>query len=105
MNPYKILGLNDGSSQMEIKSAFRTLAKIYHPDLNNQDTTDKFREILVAYELLKQMNWKWNENDSKKIDFQDVYEHFTRNNPGYARFFGERVTKGQARWESLRKRP
>ena len=32
MNPYEVLGLKQGASQDEIKSAYRKLIKQYHPD-------------------------------------------------------------------------
>jgi len=51
---YKTLGLERGASDKEIKNAFRSLAKKYHPDKNpDKDTTKKFREIAEAYEVLR----------------------------------------------------
>jgi len=51
---YKTLGLEKGASEKEIKNAFRSLAKKYHPDKNpDKDTTKKFREIAEAYEVLR----------------------------------------------------
>ncbi|MEG0663041.1 MAG: J domain-containing protein, partial [Anaerovoracaceae bacterium] len=31
-NPYEILGIKEGASQEEIKSAYKTMVKKYHPD-------------------------------------------------------------------------
>ena len=31
-NPYKVLGVNEGASQEEIRSAYLKLVKKYHPD-------------------------------------------------------------------------
>ncbi|MCL4558759.1 MAG: DnaJ domain-containing protein, partial [Deltaproteobacteria bacterium] len=39
---YKILGVGKGATQEEIKKAYKTLARKYHPDLN---PTDKKRDI------------------------------------------------------------
>ena len=51
---YKILGVDKNASQDEIKSAFRKLAKKYHPDLNkdNPEAANKFKEVGEAYSVL-----------------------------------------------------
>ncbi|MBI5053125.1 MAG: DnaJ domain-containing protein [Chloroflexi bacterium] len=51
---YKILGVEKGASETEIKSAYRKLAKQYHPDKNLGDkkAEEKFKEINEAYEVL-----------------------------------------------------
>ena len=36
-DPYQVLGVAKGASESEIKSAFRRLAKKYHPDANPDD--------------------------------------------------------------------
>ena len=51
---YEVLGVDKTASDDEIKSAFRKLAKKYHPDLNPGDKTAeaKFKEANEAYEVL-----------------------------------------------------
>lgn len=51
---YEVLGLSKGANDKEIKSAYRKLAKQYHPDLNpgNHEAEAKFKEINEAYEVL-----------------------------------------------------
>ena len=47
---YEVLGLNKNATDDEIKSAFRKLAKKYHPDLNKEpDAEAKFKEVQEAY--------------------------------------------------------
>lgn len=50
---YKILGLKPGASPQEIRRAYRSLVKKYHPDKNNSaGAQEKFIAIHTAYELL-----------------------------------------------------
>ena len=50
---YDILGVDKNASADDIKSAYRRLAKKYHPDLNKtEEAASKFKEINEAYEVL-----------------------------------------------------
>ena len=50
---YEVLGVSKDASQDEIKSAFRKLAKKYHPDINHDaDAPEKFKEAEEAYSVL-----------------------------------------------------
>ena len=50
---YEVLGVSKDASTAEIKSAFRKLAKKYHPDINKApDAAEKFKEIEEAYSVL-----------------------------------------------------
>jgi curved DNA-binding protein len=51
---YKTLGVSKKATEKEIKSAYRRLARKYHPDLNpdNKEAEQKFKEINEANEVL-----------------------------------------------------
>ncbi|NTV31245.1 molecular chaperone DnaJ [candidate division WWE3 bacterium] len=52
-NYYDILGVNQQASEADIKSAYKKLAKKYHPDVNKDpQSQDKFKEISQAYQVL-----------------------------------------------------
>ncbi len=68
-NPYEILGVTSKATDVDIKSAYRKLAKRYHPDINKDDPKlgQKFKEISQAYEILSD-DEKRQKYDSGLID-------------------------------------
>lgn len=71
---YEILGINKNASENEIKKAYRSLAKKYHPDINkSSDAEEKFKEVNEAYEVL---------SDSEKRSIYDQFGHQGLNNQG-----------------------
>lgn len=57
MNPYQILGISPSASDDEVKKAYRTLSKKYHPDANignphQAEYTEKFKEVQNAYKTI-----------------------------------------------------
>jgi curved DNA-binding protein CbpA len=52
MNYYLLLGVAKDATAETIRSAFRALARRYHPDAGEGASADRFREILIAYETL-----------------------------------------------------
>lgn len=67
--PYDVLGVKKGASEKEIKSAYRRLAKKYHPDQRPDDpqAKERFAEIGQAYEILGDEE-KRNAFDNGEID-------------------------------------
>lgn len=91
---YQILELNEGATEEDIRSAYKRLAKIYHPDINkNSDAESKFKEIKEAYEFLTNKNNKTdsftysytNDNSEEYVSFdfskiKDVWEKYSQSN-------------------------
>lgn len=77
---YNVLGVDKKASADDIKSAYRKLAKKYHPDLNkdSKEAAEKFKEINEAYEVL---------GDEKKRANYDQYGS-AEGQPNFGDFFG-----------------
>ena len=79
---YEVLGVSKTASQDEIKSAFRKLAKKYHPDVSKEENAaEKFKEVQEAYAVLS--------DESKRRQY-DQYGHaaFTNASGGFSGFDG-----------------
>ena len=55
MDPYQVLGVSRGASDEEIKKAYRSKSRMYHPDANvnnpNKDQAEeKFKQVQQAYD-------------------------------------------------------
>ena len=78
---YEVLGLPRTASADEIKSAFRKLARQYHPDVNKDHAAEeKFKEINEAYGVL---------SDDQKRAAYDRFGHAGVNGMGGAGGFGD----------------
>ena len=64
---YEVLGVSKSASDIEIKRAYRKLAKQYHPDVSTEENAEeKFKEVQEAYAVLS--------DESKRRQY-DQYGH------------------------------
>ena len=71
---YELLGVPKKASSKDIRTAFRKLARKYHPDLNPGDKSseEKFKQLQEAYDVL---------SDAKKRQMYDQYGFYSDNLP------------------------
>lgn len=83
-NYYDILGVDKNASADDIKSAYRKLAKKYHPDLNkdNPEAATKFKEINEAYEVLGDSQKRSNYDQYGSADGPNPNDYFGGNQGG-----------------------
>ncbi len=83
---YKTLGVSKTATEKEIKSAYRKLARKYHPDVNPDDKSseERFKEISEAYEVLSD------------ADKRKKYDQFGSQWEQYEHMGGQRPGQGQA---------
>ena len=74
---YEVLGVDKQATSAELKNAFRSLARKYHPDRSEEENAeDMFKEIQEAYAVLS--------DDQKRAQ----YDRFGHNGPGGSPFGG-----------------
>ena len=105
---YSILQLSPDATLKDIKTAFRSLARKYHPDLNQNktETTEKFQQISQAYEVLSDEeqrrlydvsrnvgSYNHNQNSSQKTAVRNQPQ--SHSNRRAAKFYNQGLKKSQ----------
>jgi curved DNA-binding protein len=96
---YDTLGVAENATQDEIKKAYKTLAKKYHPDLNNGDLecTEKFKAISSAFDAISDENKRKQYDHERKFGNQFNSSGFGGFHAGmtpedlFSAIFGQRV--------------
>ena len=102
---YQILGVKRDASEKEIKSAFRKLARKYHPDVNpgNEEAEKRFKEITEAHVVLADAE-KRKQYDQYGADWQRYQQaqaagYTAGANPDFGQWFTGQAGRGGPRVE------
>lgn len=78
-NPYDILGVDNSSSDADIKTAYRRMAKKHHPDAGGDEK--HFAEISNAYDQIKNADsrFNWEQSQTNPSNFQHANNPFRQN--------------------------
>lgn len=90
-DPYKVLGVQQGATQDEIKKAYRKKAKECHPDLhpNDPDAKRKMQEVNEAYDMLMNPDkYRAHQQQSHQGSYQQSGSYNGQGNP-YGQSYGQ----------------
>ena len=95
-NPYRVLGLQPGASDEEVKRAYRQLAKKYHPDMNPGDphAAKMMNDINAAYDQIK--------NPPRQTTTSNAYDPFKGWYQQSEQTYQNQRTEYVAAWRYLR---
>ena len=112
---YEVLGVGKDATEADLKKAYRTLAKKYHPDMNPDDkeAEQKFKEVNEAYGVLSdaEKRQKYDQYghaafdpaaggtgfDASGFDFSDIFSSFFGGGGGFGGFGGFGSSSSNAR--------
>ena len=110
-DPYEVLGVSKDATQSEIKSAYRKLAKQYHPDRYVGNpladlAAEKFKEINEAYDTLTGSNsnssGSYGNSYSGAGTYAQIRNYINMRNFGEAERMLDEVTDRNAEWFYLK---
>ena len=110
---YSVLGIKNGSSDEEIKKAYRKQAMKYHPDRNEGDTKaeSKFKDISEAYAVLsdkkkrREYDQFGSEGFHQKFSQEDIFRDFDVNDILRGFGFGGNPSQGRGGFPGGGNRP
>lgn len=85
---YSVLGVKTGATQIEIKKAYRTMARKHHPDANNGDarSEERFKQIVQAYDVLSSL--------AQRANYDHIRSSFPTGRSGRLAGFAKYAGKG-----------
>jgi len=118
-NLYGILGVSKDATLKEIKKAYYSLSKVYHPDANKESDPLIFNEITIAYDILsnedreewdRKSKWGKDYDESQELlDFEfdtlkkgwdpDIYENWKSENQLNILLYVDKDFKGKVEYE------
>lgn len=109
-DPYQVLGISRGASDDEVKKAYRTLSRKYHPDANinnpNKDQAEeRFKQVQQAYDqIMKERQQGYSEGPAGDGPFGGFYGRYYYNDAGNHSSNGGASPKLQAAANYIRNR-
>ncbi|MDQ3671346.1 MAG: J domain-containing protein [Actinomycetota bacterium] len=98
---YEVLGVKRGASEIQLKKAFRVLARELHPDVSTSpDAEQRFREVAEAYEVLtdperRALYDRLGHAGLRRGGLEPNFSHFGDLSDVFAAFFGEDLFGGR----------
>jgi hypothetical protein len=109
---YQILQVDPNATLEEIKQAYHRLARKYHPDISQEANAEqRFKEIKLAYEVLKDPQKRATYTTGFKMVLPYSYEWFISKRNTWLNYFAQQQAKKDARtrvklqWQSWKPRP
>lgn len=87
---YKALGISSTANEKQIKEAYYKLAKKHHPDVNGGKTSEQFKEMSAAYDILSDAGKKKQYDEFRSMYSNENYSNDTSQSQGstYSNPFG-----------------